>query len=173
MNSFLYIYLHIGELNTQIWLGLEQNVADRMLLGISFVDHFIGDIVSFEQNDVPGNSRPVAIVTRKENRSGNPTIGNSEQEPPVNLQGPTKDEKHGIAHIDRAIELPPTTLNLVLVTTISDGLPTKEHKQFSANNHVVATAYGVMDVSPQRPFYIYLCTCATCLTIWLVYPNTW
>lgn len=57
------LHLRLGDLCTQVWFGIASQIADDMLVGNAFIDHFIHRIFPLEQMVVPWHSPPVATLT--------------------------------------------------------------------------------------------------------------
>lgn len=74
----------------------------------------------------------------------------------MHAQLPAEDEKDRLVQIARRIVPKPFIQHPIVVTTTSNVFDTIEPKQLFANIHLVIAINGVVDVSLQQPFYVYV-----------------
>lgn len=89
LEELILLYLCHGELNSQIWFGVEPTLVVEILLGSVLIGSFIRGIFLPERKVVLWHSQPVTILIGKVRRRDGATvttIGNLEMEPPTHTK---------------------------------------------------------------------------------------
>lgn len=156
LGGLILLQICLEHLNTQICFGIAPNVAVKILLATTFIGRFIHGIFSAERNVVPWNSQLVAILSEKVKWTDNLTVGRSKEEPWMSTQRQYMHWNEGRFRVSRQIVPKTLTRYPALVTTTCNCILTIETKRLVANYCLDAAATGVIDVSPQRRFNVYV-----------------
>lgn len=117
-----------------------------VLLGTSFIYHFIKVIFQSERRVVPYHSKPVAIL---------PTFGN---DPIATILDDEEEEDSdgALFRVARQEWLPTMSDSTFLLNTIESGLMLIESHMNISKSRVAVTASVTIDVVPGRPFQVFV-----------------
>jgi len=150
------LYVTIGQLRVRIWFGVLPSLPPRILLGTSFIDRFVTQLLPQKRRIVLNKAGWIPILSSSRSR-----LVNSIHEPGLldshdNFDKHADHEQEHAIRLTKSVRLQPGHQLLVQVTTPMTGLIHISPHWRSAHKQNVMAAHGVADVRPNAPFKIFL-----------------
>ena len=150
------LYVTIGQLRVRIWFGVLSKLPPRILLGTSFIDRFVTQILPQQRRIVLNKFGWIPILSSSQSR-----LVNSIHEPGLldshdNFDKHADNEHEHAIRLTKSVRLKPGHQLLVQVSTPMTGLIHISPHWRPAHKQNVMAAHGIADVRPNAPFRIFL-----------------
>lgn len=150
IEGYIMLHLRLEDLCARLWFGISPHLTVSMLLGTAFVVCFSYGICPSKRKLVLLHSHPVALLTNpKPAYSVNST--QSSHEKPEQMENEV--ERTSIIRMARKIFYKPRTEHHVMVTTNAQELEMIEPQTLSTRRQCSLSEQGIMDISPNWPYY--------------------
>lgn len=164
ISGLIPLCVRVGDLKVKVWFAVAQDLCTRVLLGTPFIDRFIKGIFPPERKLVPRDSPPVHILAIDE---PNMVMAVEDDKRPCPPDAPqpelttasddlarTQTQCEKRVRVAKSTTIAPWTEKPILVNCDVSGLVVITPYDKTIRSRLSMVARGVMDVRPNRPFYV-------------------